>query len=102
MIGAYRVKPTRCDATVTDQEEAMTARRFQCREGQCDRYARVTIEDATHQQDRACPRHAVEALNGLAGAQVIWDDTRGINEHEATALRVAEERSQLARTDTAI
>jgi hypothetical protein len=62
----------------------------------------VTIEDITHQRDRACPRHAVEALNRLASARVIWDDTHGINEHEATALRLAEERSQLARTDTAI
>jgi hypothetical protein len=44
----------------------------------------------------------VEALNGLACARVIWDDTQGINEDEATALRLAEERSQLARTDTAI
>ena len=44
----------------------------------------------------------MQALNGLAGARVIWDDTQGINEHEAAALRLAEERSQLARTDTAI
>ena len=54
------------------------------------------------QRDRTCPDHAVQALNRLAGARVIWDDTRGINEYEATALRLAEERSQLARTDTAI
>jgi hypothetical protein len=44
---------------------------------------------------RACPRHGVAALEGLAGARVIWDDTRGINECEVTALRLAEERSQL-------
>lgn len=81
----------------------MTARRFQSMEGpQCDRYARVTIEDITHLRDRASLRHAVEALNGLAGVRVIWNDTCGINEHEATALRLAEERPQLARPDTAI
>ena len=61
-----------------------------------------TIEDITHQRDRTCPYHAVQALNRLASASVIWDDTRGINEYEATALRLAEERSQLARTDTAM
>jgi hypothetical protein len=62
----------------------------------------VTIEDITHQRERACPRHAAEALNRLVGGRVIWDDTHGINEHEATTLRLAEERSQLARTDTSI
>jgi hypothetical protein len=65
---------------------------------QCDRHARVTIEDRARQRDRACPRHAVHALNHLVGARVIWDDSQGINEHEATALRLAEERSQLARS----
>ena len=47
---------------------------------------------------RACPRHAVAVLEKLARARVVWDDTRGINEHEAIALRIAEERSQLSRT----
>jgi hypothetical protein len=28
----------------------------------------------------------------------MWDDTCGINEYEVTALRIAEERSQLSRT----
>jgi hypothetical protein len=73
----------------------MPGPRFQCSEDQCDRYARVTIEDASGQRERVCPRHAVQALNGLAGARVLWDDTKGINEHEATALQLAEERSQL-------
>jgi hypothetical protein len=68
-------------------------------ENQCDRYARVTIESMIYQRERACPRHAVQALDHLAGARVVWDDTRGINEHEATALRLAEERSQLYWTD---
>jgi hypothetical protein len=95
VIGAYRVKSTRCDST---EQAAMTARRFQCMEGpQCDRYARVTIEDITYQRGRACPHHAVDALNRPAGARIIWDDTRGLNEHEATALHLAEERSQLAQ-----
>jgi hypothetical protein len=75
----------------------MTPCRFKCMEGpQCDRYARVTIEDIAHERDRACPRHAVQALNRLAGARVIWDDSYGINEQEITALRLTEERSQLA------
>jgi hypothetical protein len=43
----------------------------------------------------------IEALNHLTGAQVVWDDTRGINEHEATTLRPAEERSELGWTDPA-
>jgi hypothetical protein len=70
-------------------------------EGECDRYARVSVEDAQGQRARACPRHAVAALDGLVGARVIWDDTRGINEHEVTALRLAEERSQLSWTGAA-
>jgi hypothetical protein len=79
----------------------MAAQRFQCMEGECDRYARVTIEDAQGQRARACPRHAVAALDGLAGARVIWDDTRGINEYEVTALRIAGDRSQFSRTGVA-
>jgi hypothetical protein len=74
----------------------MAGQRFRCMEGKCDRYARVTIQDAEGQRDRACPRHAVAALDGLAGAQVIWDDSRGVSEHEITALRITEERSQLS------
>jgi hypothetical protein len=27
----------------------------------------------------------VEALNGLAGARIIWDDTQRISEHETSA-----------------
>jgi hypothetical protein len=79
----------------------MTASRFQCMQGpQCDRYARVTIEDAQGERDRACPHHAVRVLDCLAGARVIWGDTRGINEHEMTALRHAEERSEVYWTET--
>jgi hypothetical protein len=94
------VKPTRCDTTA-EQEEAMTAQRFQCMDGHCDRYARVTVEDAEGERARACARHAVAALEHLAQARVVWEDTRGINEHETAALRLAEKRSQLSRKDTA-
>jgi hypothetical protein len=79
----------------------MTAQRFQCMDRQCSRYARVTIEDAHGERVRACARHAVAALEHLAQARVVWDDTRGINEHEAAALRLTEERSQLSRKDAA-
>jgi hypothetical protein len=74
----------------------MAGQRFGCMDKECDRCARVTIQDAGGQRDRACPRHAVAALDGLASARVIWDDSRGVSEHEATALRIAEERSQLS------
>jgi hypothetical protein len=79
----------------------MAAQRFWCMDRQCDRYARVTVEDAEDERARACVRHAVAALEGLAGARVVWDDTRGINEYEAAALWIAEERSELSRTDVA-
>jgi hypothetical protein len=94
------VKPTRWDATA-QQEETTAASWFRCMDGQCGPYARVTVEDAETERGRACTRHAVAALDGLAGARLIWDDTHGINEHEATALAIAEERSQLSRTDAA-
>ena len=79
----------------------MAAKRFRCMDGQCDRYARVTVQDAEGERARACARHAVAALEHLARARGVWDDTRGINEHEAAALRLAEERSQLSRKDAA-
>jgi hypothetical protein len=31
-------------------------------------------------QGRACPRHAVVALNGIIGAHVDWPDSKGLNE----------------------
>jgi hypothetical protein len=79
----------------------MPAQRFRCMEKGCGRYARVTVEDAEGERARACARHAVDALENLARARVIWEDTRGINEYEATALRLAEERSQLCRKGAA-
>jgi hypothetical protein len=57
----------------------MTAQRFPCIDAQCNRYARVTVEDAQGERGRACARHAVAALEGLTGARVIWEDTRGIS-----------------------
>lgn len=59
--------------------------------------ARVTLADTQRETARACPRHAVAALNGITGARVVWADTRGVNDHERAALIIAEERSQLAR-----
>jgi hypothetical protein len=79
----------------------MPVQRFRCMNQGCGRYARVTIEDAKGERARACARDAVGALDGRAAARVVWDDTRGINEHEATALRIAEQRSRFARTDAA-
>jgi hypothetical protein len=75
----------------------MTAQRFQCIDRPCSRYARVTVQDAEGERACACARHAVGALDHLAQARVVWEDTRSINEHEAAALRLAEERSQLSR-----
>jgi hypothetical protein len=61
----------------------------------CPSYARVTIVDAEGTSARACPRHAVAALNGITGARVDWPDSKGLNEWERNALELAEERSQL-------
>ena len=100
MIGAYRVKATRWQAADPSQGNPMDASRFTCTlaPAACSSYARVTIADAQGETARACPRHAVAALSGITAASVIWADTRGINDHERTALQLAEERTQLART----
>jgi hypothetical protein len=89
------VKPTRWEPTV--REAAVTGQRFQCIDNQCERYARVTVEDAGGERARACARHALTVLETVAQARVVWHDTRGINQHEAAALRLAEDRSQLCR-----
>ncbi len=78
----------------------MTQTRFTCTltkadEPPCQSYARVTIIDAEGASARACPRHAVAALNGTTGAHVDWPDSKGLNQWERTALELAEERSQL-------
>jgi hypothetical protein len=44
---------------------------------------------------RACPRHAVAALEGIASAHVDWTDSKGLNQWEREALELSEEPSQL-------
>ena len=61
----------------------------------CQSYARVMVVDSGGASARACPRHAVAALDGIAGARVDWADSKGLNQWERTALELAEERSQL-------
>ena len=61
----------------------------------CQSYARVTITDAEGASARACPRHAVVALNGIIGARIDWADSKGLNKWERKALELADERSQL-------
>jgi hypothetical protein len=78
----------------------MAQTRFTCTlteadEPACQSYARVTIEDTEGTSARACPRHAVAALNGIVCAHVDWPDSKGLNEWERKALKLAEERSQL-------
>ena len=78
----------------------MAQTRFTCTlttadEPACQSYARVTIVDTERTSTRACPRHALDALNGITGAQVNWPDSMGFNEWEPRALELAEERSQL-------
>jgi hypothetical protein len=78
----------------------MALTRFTCTlttadEPACQAYARVTIADAEETTARACPRHAVAALNAITGAHVDWPDSKGLNEWERKALELAEERSRL-------
>ena len=80
----------------------MVQTRFTCTltktdEPACLSYARVTIVDAEEASARACPRHAMAALNSISGAHVDWPDSKGLNEWERKALEHAEERSQLNR-----
>ena len=77
----------------------MTATRFTCSllkadEPACTNYARVTVVDAECGKARACPAHAVTALEGIRGARVDWTDSKGLNEYETKALEIAEERSR--------
>jgi hypothetical protein len=60
-----------------------------------ERLVRVTITDAEGTTPRGCPRHAVDALFGLAGAHVDWADSKGLNHWARRALELAEERSKL-------
>ena len=78
----------------------MTQTRFTCTltrayEAACQSYARVTIVDGRADSSRACPRHAVAALDGISRARVDWSDSKDLNQWERTALELAEERSQL-------
>jgi hypothetical protein len=78
----------------------MAGARFTCSltkvdEPVCTTYARVTVVDGVGDIARACPRHAVAALNGISGARIDWDDSKGLNEFEIMALKITEERSKL-------
>jgi len=57
----------------------MGASRFTCTlaPAACSSYARVTIADTQGDTARACPRHAVAALNGITGGRVIWPTPAG-------------------------
>lgn len=72
-----------CTLTTADQPE-------------CQSYARVTITDATGTTARGRPRHAVAVLNGITGAHVVSEDSKGLNEWERQALKLAKELSQLS------
>ena len=77
----------------------MAQNRFTCTltkadEPTCQSYVRVTIVDTKGVSARACPRHAMAALNGIAGAHVDLADSKGLNEWECKALELTEERSQ--------
>jgi hypothetical protein len=80
----------------------MAYNRFQCTltkgdEPACESYARVTIADTEGTTARACPRHAIAALDGIVGARVDWTDSKGLNEWERKALELTEEHSGLPR-----
>ena len=73
----------------------MTQTRFICTltradEPACQSYARVTIIDSHGDSGRACPRHAVAALDGISRARIDWPDSKGLNQWERTALKLAE------------
>lgn len=61
----------------------------------CQSYAARHDRGCGGYRARGCPRHAVAALNGIAGAHVDWPDSKGLNEWERTAVELAEERSKL-------
>lgn len=65
--------------------------RYQCTlttagQPDCRFDARVTITDADGESARGCARHAVQALDGLAGGRAEWKDSAGLNEHEVLAV----------------
>ncbi len=72
----------------------MAQTRFTCTltkadEPSCQSYARVTIVGSEGASARACPRHAVAALDGIASAHVDWADSKGLNEWERKALELS-------------
>ena len=78
----------------------MAQTRFTCiltraDEPSCQSYARVTIVDAEGASARACPRHAIAALDGITRAHVDWADSKGLNRMGGKALEVSEERNRL-------
>jgi hypothetical protein len=71
--------------------------RFRCRltradEPECGEVAKVTIKDVTGQGSRACLTHAIAALEGIDGAEVDWDDSKGLGEYERKALELTKPR----------
>lgn len=69
----------------------MAQTRFTCTlttsdEPACQSYARVTIADTGGASARACPRHAIAALDGITCAHVDWADSKGLNEWSAKPL----------------
>jgi hypothetical protein len=79
----------------------MAQTRFMCSlikadESVCQSYARITIVDSEGAAARGCPRHAVAALDGIAGAHVDWADSKGLNQWERKALELSEQQSKLA------
>ena len=79
----------------------MAQTRFTCTltradEPACQSHALVTIGDSEGATARGCPRHAVAALDGIAGAHVVWTDSKGLNKWERKALELSEERSWLS------
>jgi hypothetical protein len=71
--------------------------RFRCEltradEPECGEVAKVTINDITGQGARACLQHAIAALEVIDGAEVDWDDSKGLNEYERKALELTKPR----------
>jgi hypothetical protein len=69
----------------------MAQTRFTCTlttsdEPACQSYARVTIAETEGASARACPRHAIAALDGITCAHVDWADSKGLNEWSAKPL----------------
>jgi hypothetical protein len=61
----------------------MARTRFTCTltkadEPACQSCARVTMVDTEGASVRACPRHAIAALNGVTGARVDWPGSKGL------------------------